>query len=47
MKGFWIFEMSLCLSSVCLVGLEGVLRNGEYVGHVRRADHAFYLEQVR
>ncbi|XP_023344278.1 sarcosine dehydrogenase, mitochondrial isoform X2 [Eurytemora carolleeae] len=41
-------KKKVCLSvkdSVCLVGLEGVLRNGEYVGHVRRADHAFYLEQ--
>jgi len=31
--------------SVCLLGLEGILRNGEYVGHVRRGDHAFYLDQ--
>lgn len=22
-----------------------MLRNGEYVGHIRRADHAFYLNQ--
>merc|ERR1711915_865792 len=30
---------------VSLVGLEGIVRNGEYVGHVRRADHAFSINQ--
>jgi len=30
---------------MCLVGLEGVLRNGEYVGVVRRADTAHYLNK--
>merc|ERR1711881_482827 len=29
---------------VCLLGLEGILRNGEYVGHLRRGDHAHYLD---
>jgi len=31
--------------NVCLLGLEAIIRNGEYVGHIRRADHAHYLEQ--
>ena len=34
-------------SDVCLLGLEAIVRNGEYVGHIRRADHAFHLEQVQ
>jgi len=32
-------------SDVCLLGLEAILRDGQYVGHVRRADHAFYLNK--
>ena len=31
-------------NQVCLLGLEGILRNGEYVGHLRRGDHAHYLD---
>ena len=27
------------------MGLEAVLRNGEYCGHIRRGDHAFYLDK--
>jgi len=30
---------------VCLLGLEAVLRDGEYVGHLRRGDHAHYLQK--
>ena len=30
---------------VCLVGLEGILRNGEYVGHVRRGDTGYYVDK--
>ena len=41
--------MQVCLTvdsgEVCLVGLEAVLRNGEYCGHIRRGDHAFYLDK--
>jgi len=41
-------KKKICLTvdePICLLGLEGILRDGEYVGHVRRADHAFYLNQ--
>ena len=30
---------------MCLLGLEAVLRDGEYVGHLRRGDHAHYLQK--
>jgi len=30
---------------VCLLGLEAILRDGEYVGHIRRGDHAHFLEK--
>ena len=30
---------------ICLVGLEAIVRDGEYVGHVRRGDHAYYLDK--
>ena len=36
---------SLDSSEVCLIGLEGILRNGEYVGHIRRGDTAYYLDK--
>ena len=36
---------SLESSEVCLIGLEGILRNGEYVGHIRRGDTAYYLDK--
>lgn len=29
--------------SVCILGNEGILRNGEIVGYVRRGEYAFYL----
>jgi len=42
-------KKKVCLTvdsgEVCLVGLEAVLRNGEYCGHIRRGDHAFYLDK--
>jgi len=41
-------KKKICLTvddDVCLLGLEAIVRNGEYVGHIRRADHAFHLEQ--
>jgi sarcosine dehydrogenase len=28
-----------------LVGLEAIVRNGEYVGHVRRGDHAYFIDK--
>lgn len=31
--------------SVCLLGLEAILRNGEYVGHVRRGDRAHFIQK--
>ena len=30
---------------VCLVGLEAIVRNGEYVGHVRRGDTGYYIDK--
>merc|ERR1712142_188742 len=30
---------------ICLVGLEGIVRNGEYVGHIRRGDHAYFIDK--
>jgi sarcosine dehydrogenase len=41
-------KKKVCLTvddDVCLLGLEAIVRNGEYVGHVRRGDHAFFTEQ--
>ena len=29
---------------VCLVGLEAIVRDGQYVGHVRRGDTGYYLD---
>ena len=29
----------------CLLGLETIYRDGEVVGHVRRADYAFHLDK--
>ena len=29
---------------VCLIGLEAILRDGQYVGHLRRGDRAHYLD---
>lgn len=29
---------------VCLVGLEGIVRDGQYVGHIRRGDTGYYLD---
>ena len=37
-----VFDLDI--NQVCLLGLEGILRNGEYVGHLRRGDHAHYLD---
>ena len=37
-----VFDLNI--NQVCLLGLEGILRNGEYVGHLRRGDHAHYLD---
>ena len=39
---------SLCLCDsrdVCLLGLESIVRDGKFVGHVRRADYAFYIDR--
>ena len=41
------FNISSCYSDICLLGLEAIYRNGQIVGHVRRADHAYFLDQVR
>jgi len=30
---------------LCLVGLEAIIRNGVYVGHVRRGDHAYFIDK--
>jgi len=30
---------------ICLVGLEAIVRNGQYVGHVRRGDHAYFIDK--
>ena len=35
----------LYFSDTCLIGLEAILRNGEYVGHVRRGDHAYFINK--
>jgi len=32
-------------SDVCLVGLEAIVRDGVYVGHVRRGDHAYFIDK--
>ena len=36
---------SFLRDEICLVGLEAIVRDGEYVGHVRRGDHAYYLDK--
>ena len=40
--------MKVCFTvddpDVCLVGLEAIVRDGQYVGHVRRGDTGYYLD---
>jgi len=40
-------KRKICLTvddQVCLIGLEAILRDGQYVGHLRRGDRAHYLD---
>ena len=35
----------LYLSNVCLIGMEAVVRNGQVIGYIRRADYGFFIDQ--